>query len=78
MRELIDEKPEDVLNYIEEQGVLKVCEFEVQVRAEPRPGLQALRRASAPGARKERADLGSSWEGGIAMRSFPMHPDRPQ
>lgn len=32
MRELIDEKPEDVLQYIEEQGVLKVCEFEVQVR----------------------------------------------
>ncbi|KAI8473618.1 MAG: hypothetical protein J3K34DRAFT_518899 [Monoraphidium minutum] len=30
MRELIDEKPEDVLHYIEEQGVLKVCEFEVQ------------------------------------------------
>lgn len=32
MRELIREKPEDVLHYIEEQGVLKVCEFEVQVR----------------------------------------------
>jgi hypothetical protein len=31
MRELIQEKPEDVLHYIEEQGVLKVCEFEVQV-----------------------------------------------
>ncbi|KIZ01371.1 hypothetical protein MNEG_6586 [Monoraphidium neglectum] len=30
MRELIQEKPEDVLHYIEEQGVLKVCEFEVQ------------------------------------------------
>ena len=33
MRELIDEKPRDVLQYIEEQGVLKVCEFEVEVRA---------------------------------------------
>jgi hypothetical protein len=33
MRELIDEQPKDVLQYIEEQGVLKVCEFEVQVGA---------------------------------------------
>ena len=31
MRELIHEKPRDVIQYLEEEGVVKVAEFEVQV-----------------------------------------------
>jgi hypothetical protein len=31
MRELIHEKPRDVIQYLEEEGVVKVADFEVQV-----------------------------------------------